>query len=284
MSQLQLTTEMLNTAKDTKALFEIVPLKNNFVENYRKTTGKENGDIVFERERVLFLQKIRENPGLEKCTNISKYMALIQLAASGLTMGDDQCYMIPKAGSVTFQVGWKGRLAQISSLKDVIYIQQPQVVYEGDDFEFSLGDDPKIIKHVPCKPSKREKEDGRSLINYVYVVIATKNGKLLYIMDREEVLNIRDRRSDSYKYWKKNGGKESMWTTDEPQAFRKTVVKRAYQQIAKIISIPQTMKDLDSQIDKNPDPEDGNGMDYGLSGETPETLDVDHEEIDEKPF
>lgn len=289
MSNLILTKKIINEAKTTSDLFEIEAFKNSFISNYHKTTDKQNGEMVYERERVLFLEMVVQNPKLDQCDNFSKYRALIQLGASGLSLNDGQCYIIPKGSKASFQIGWKGRLYQIGMLENVLFVNPAQVVYQGDDFDLELGESPKIIKHKPCARHERQKdESGRFVIDYVYLYITFSHGKELYMMDRDEVLNIRDRRSDSYKFWSRNNGvfngrtlDEPMWVSDEPQAFRKTLVKRAWGQLLHSGKVSGNIKALHEEIKDNPDPEEPN-LDYGLN----DTKDISHEEvnIDNNPY
>lgn len=271
-NQLALTQSALAAPKDLKGVFEIEPFKNNFVQNYIKTTGQANGDMVFEREKILFMKTIRENPKLEACSRFSIYSAFIELAVSGLTLNEGLAYIIPYKEVAQFQIGWKGRLEQMSKFPEMKLIAEPQLVYESDEFDYEIKNGvPVIIKH---KPFKGERIAGDKIL-YVYLTCDTVYGYKTWMMSRAEVISIRDRYSEGYKYYMKHGGKwpngnpmdPPFWITDEGQAFKKTLIKRVYS------GLPKTarLKALDTKIASNFDKEDGTveseTIDYGITQE-----------------
>lgn len=291
---LALTGAMLNAPARLADVFELEPLQKNWVGNRVKTTGEpeEKAAMIFEREKLLFLKAVSTNKQLEKCDRFSIYSAFIELAVSGVSLNDGEAYIIPYGQKATFQIGYKGRVNQIQSLPGIQYVQMPQVVYDVDDFDYTLGERPRILKH---KPGKRTDD---SIITHVYMVIErdpSRTGSPIfdtYVMTRDEVLAIRDRYSQSYKQYladckelKKEIGstftkrvtlkdgrswdqtvEPPMWITAEAEAFKKTIVKRAYKWVPKTAR----MKALDARIESNPDPETGEAteevhdIDYGI--------------------
>jgi len=276
----------LQAPKDLKGVFDLDAFKFNCVSNYEKTTGRKDGSIVFERERVLFMRTIKENPKLEACTRPSIYFAFVELFASGLTLLDGLTYIIPYKDTAQFQVGWKGRLEQMSRMPEVNVVQEPQVVLTSElgDFEYQLGEDVRIIKHKPAKDRTITKENK---IEFVYLILDTAFGKRVFIMSRQEVLTIRDTYSIPYKYYVakcieakvapggpvKVSGRNGeytidppFWVTNEAEAFKKTIVKRAYKYVPKT----PRQKILDEKIATYIDHEDGTlestqqSIDYGL--------------------
>ena len=295
-NELMLTMKALEEPKDLKGVFDLAPFRANFVTNYLKTTGRPDGAVIFEREKILFMKAIAENPKLQQCTRFSIYSAFIELAASGSTLNEGCSYILPYGNAAQFQIGYKGRLEQINSIPGIDLVPEPQIVYTGDDFEYELGNEPKIIKHKPKKASERPAD---AVIEYVYLVLTMHNGKhRLTIMDRATVLARRDRYSKSYNYWKSKGGEHDergkvtkdaigsgsngnykidppFWVTNPEKAFKKTVVKEAY------AFLPKTprMKALDERIQYNLDPETGEmseGIDLGIK--TNDTVDAQHTE------
>lgn len=283
-----LTNSALDAPKDLKGVFEVVAFRNNFVNNYLKTTGRPDGEMIFEREKLMFLKAVNDNTKLQECTRFSIYSAFIELAASGLTLSEGCCYILPYGKQAQFQIGYKGRLEQINSIPGVELAPEPQVVWSGDDFDYELGSDPRIIKHKPIKAADRAKD---ALIEYVYLVLTLDGGrKRLTIMDRATVIARRDRYSKSYIYYVKNDGKYSdgkpmdkpFWLTNEEKAFKKTVVKEAYSFLPKTAR----MKALDERIQYNLDPETGELKDGGekidLGMKDDDTINTTHEDVTEK--
>lgn len=289
-NKLQLTVSALNSAKDLKEMFDMEPVKYNAVNNLMKTRGMPEPQAMmhYEREKILFHKALTTNKALEKCDKFSIYTAWIELFASGLTLNDGFAYIIPYGKQAQFQIGWKGRLDQMGTIPEIENIPPPQVVYENDEFDYELGDKPRILKH---KPTKGE----RGQLSYVYLIIQKNSGKELHMMNREEVLSIRDRYSKTYNQYvtacieakvevgkpvKKSGQygdytiEPPMWVSDEAEAWKKTLVKRAWK------SQPNKtarMKALDLKVKDHVDPEDNTGgeatqeIDYAIVNDQPAT-------------
>lgn len=258
-NKLTVTRSELEAAKDIPALFEIENFKKSFVSNYALTRGvpEHEGMIVWERERTLFMQQLMDNKKLMECSKVSLYSAWISLAASGQTLGDGCSYIVPYKQKAEFQIGWKGRINQMYEIPEIKFVNQPEFVLEGDAFEYELAPVAKIIKHKPQRD--RKILEGGSNITEVYMIISTTDGDKTFIMTSQECTDIRDKWSQSYKYWlkKKQEGTlkewedEPMWVSSPGQAFRKTLVKRVWQYL------PKTKRQLsvDALISNAPDPE-----------------------------
>lgn len=270
-NKLALTKSMLEEPKNLSGIFELVPFKESFVSNYSNVTGNKNGELVWEREKMVFMQKLFADPKLSKCTRMSVYSAFTQLATSGLSLVDDNAYLIPYKDVLQFQIGWKGRLEQISRLEDIVEVNEPMVVYASDEFDYNLAPKPSIIKH------KRQRERPENdKITHVYITYETEKGSKCLILEAHEVEKIRDNFSQTYKYWKSKDGKYPDGNDmDLPFAlafpekyFKKTVVKTLYNSLPKT----QAMKALDEAIKLNPDVEEQT------------TNDVQHEVMEASPM
>ena len=147
MNKLALTKKMLEDPKNLSEMFELTQFKGSFVKNYQNINGKTNGDLVWEREKMVFLQKVASDAKISQCTRLSIYGAFTELAASGLSLVDDNAYLIPYKDVLQFQIGWKGRLEQISKIEGIKSINEPMVVYASDDFDYTLAPNVEILKH-----------------------------------------------------------------------------------------------------------------------------------------
>lgn len=278
--ELTLKKSMLEKASSIADVFEIEPFKNNFVKNYEAINGKTDGLMVWEREKLNFLQAISSNKKLAECNRLSIYATFIELAVSGLTLNDQQAYIIPYGNQAQFQIGWRGRLEQISQLETIQQVGHPQVVYEDDEFDYELGGlNAKIIKHKPAVYG----DDEKPRIIFVYLVYKQFGEEKSIIMTREECHKIRDRFSKSYGYWKSKGGEKSnvetpFWVEFEAEAFKKTIVKRLYKNIPK----SRHLQHLDDRIKDNEDVEEVNYtvVDDSL-GEEAKVVDTPAKTVDE---
>lgn len=297
-NQLQLTVKQLTDANGLRGMFELPSVVQNSVANYQKTRNVsiEQAQMVYEREKILFFKAIQSNPKLESCDRFTIYSSWIELMVSGLSLNEGQSYIIPRGNKAQFQIGYKGRLEQINMLPTIELAPEAQVVYMSDEFDYDLHPIPHINKH---KPAKDRGKDPADLMTHCYLNLTETNGKdRLTIMQRHEILAIRDRYSEPYKNWKRNDGKWPdgkpmdlpIWliaydgkVVDNPAAFKKTVIGRTYS------GLPKTprMKALDESIKNNPDAEDPqtteteNVIDYGMdkvNTTTGEVIDTTHTE------
>lgn len=86
-------------------------------------------------------------PALRNCSPQSILGSLLVACQLGLEVGvDGQAYLIPYGSTCTLVPGWKGIVSLVNNS------QKAQVwtgaVFEGDEFEFQLGSNPKI-HHIP---------------------------------------------------------------------------------------------------------------------------------------
>ena len=164
------------------------------------------------------LTECRKTPKLLQCKPESLFGAVVQAAQLGLEPGGalGHCYLIPFKDDVQFIVGYRGmidlarRSGQIQSLNAV-------AVYEGDEFECTLGLNPDI-KHRP-NWENANREDPRKLI-FVYAVAKLKDGGVQFeVMSRKEVDAIRSRSRSSGS---------GPWVTDYVAMSLKTVIRRLF--------------------------------------------------------
>jgi len=156
-----------------------------------------NGD----RMSRIALTAFRRTPGLANCDPRSVFAAVIQAAQLGLepdTMG--RAYLIPYGTECQFVPGWKGLvdLVNRSGMGNV----WAYPVFEGDDFTYNLGTDPKV-HHIPKGESDADK------ITHVYAVGRVKGQEwpIIEVWPIARCLKHRDRynkvgkRHYSYTNW-----------------------------------------------------------------------------------
>lgn len=251
-AKITLTVAMIEGAQSAKELLNLPALEQNWINTYSKVSGKNDGDARFNAEKILFLQTVAASQQLQQADKFSIHSAFTELAISGLTLRDGISYIVAMKGKAQFWPGWRGRLEQINEIPNVVHCHEPQVVFDCDQFDYEMGEKIKINKH------KRGTRVDGTKITHVYFVIEFKHGSEVYIMEAVDVLHIRDTYSHSYKTYAaaaKAQGKEPgdkgimamyqgqvknyemevpMWVGDEPQAFKKTIVKRVYGTLPKL--------------------------------------------------
>ena len=166
-----------------------------------------------------------KNGYLRKSTKQSLLQSVINIAQTGLTLNPvaKEAFLIPrKAGNEIrchLEPSYVGLVKLLTDAGSVTSITT-QLVYENDEFTINLAsDDP--VKHIPAM-----KDRGNIIGVYALARLATGEKQVEW-MEIEEVNKIRDT-SDSYKAWKQDNSKSSIWNTYYGEMVRKTVLKRMY--------------------------------------------------------
>lgn len=177
--------------------------------------------ITPERFTRITLSALSTNPQLQQCTPKSFLGAMMTSAQLGMEVNTPlgQAYLIPRRNNKTgewecqFQLGYKGLIDMAhrsSEIRDI----QAHVVCKGDEFEYELGLEPKLI-HKPAAANRGEP-------THFYAVYHTKNGGYGFeVMSVEDVRKHAMKYSDSMKH-----GSFSPWQTAFEEMAKKTVLKR----------------------------------------------------------
>lgn len=126
--------------------------------------------LTVDRMIRLSLTAFSQNPALQNCTSNSIFSSIIIASQLGLEPGvNGQGYLVPYKDKCTFIPGWKGLvdLAQRGGRSSV----WTGAVYEGDDFDYMLGDSP-YCKHRPCGEFDVEK------LTHVYAIGRVKDSEM----------------------------------------------------------------------------------------------------------
>lgn len=183
----------------------------------------------FKREVSFAVQIASSNPYLQKATPDSALKAILNVAQIGLTLNPvkKEAYLVPRWNSklqvteVCLDPSYIG-LIKLATDSGIVKSINCQVIYQGDEVEIDMSEEYTIKKHVPYFLTGKPKGN----IIGAYSIATLRDGsKHCEIMGREEIETIRDR-SEGYKAYKDGKTKSSVWTSDEGEMFRKTVIKR----------------------------------------------------------
>ena len=176
--------------------------------------------ITPERFTRIVLSALSSNPQLAATTPQSFLGAMMTAAQLGVEPNTPlgQAYLIPYRNHGTlecqFQLGYKG-LIDLAYRSGEVSMIQAQVVYAGDEFEYSFGLEPKL-EHKPAKESRGE-------ATFVYAVFRTKDGGFGF-----DVMSIDDVRAHARKYSQAyNKGSTSPLQTNFEEMAKKTILRRA---------------------------------------------------------
>lgn len=134
----------------------------------------------------LQLQEIKDKnskPALEVCTRDSIANALLDMVVQGLSPAKKQGYFIVYGNSLSFMRSYFGTMAVTKRLNGVEDIFA-QVIYEGDDFEFTIQKGTKkIVKHS----QKLENIDINKIVGAYCTIIYGDGKEFTEIMTKKQI-------------------------------------------------------------------------------------------------
>lgn len=155
--------------------------------------------MTADRMARIALTSLRTNPKLMNCTRESFYGSLMAASQLGLEPGiNGQCYLIPykdrnKGVEIcTLIPGWRGYMELLNRTERAS--AWTEAVYDGDEFEYSLGTNPDIHH-------KRGKWAGKeAALQFVYAVGRIKNSDfpIIDVWDIDKIWAHRDGQNKSY--------------------------------------------------------------------------------------
>jgi len=160
---------------------------------------------------------LRKNHDLLDCDPASLFSAITESATYGWELGGvlGHAYLVPFGRDAVLVPGYRGLIDLCRRSGQVSTITM-EVVHEGDQFEYGLGDDP-FIRHTPNDADP--KRDSRP-ITHVYCVVKLRDGGIQRSVWSAARI---DAHKEKYaKAWKK---KDSAWQTDWPVMAKKTVIR-----------------------------------------------------------
>ena len=159
-------------------------LLNQFKGEIAKALPKH---LSADRMARIALTAFRRNPALGKCDPRSVFAAVIQASQLGLEMDTlGQAYPIPYGRECQFVPGWRGLVELVNrSGRGTVWTG---AVYEGDDFEWALGDTP-FVRHRP------RGEYDLELMTHAYAVGRAKGSEwpVIEVWPVARVIKHRDR-------------------------------------------------------------------------------------------
>jgi phage RecT family recombinase len=179
--------------------------------------------INFDKFQAIVIAAVGSNPDLLDCDRGSLLKSCIQAAELGLslnpTLGEGDILKVwnnrTKKNDAQFRPRYMGLMKLARQSGEVMKIEA-EIVRENDEFLIQKGDEPRLEHRI--KLGKRGEMIG------AYCIWTLKDGnKQFEVMDRDQILAIRDRSSAKTK----DGRLVGPWATDEEEMWRKTVVRRA---------------------------------------------------------
>jgi phage RecT family recombinase len=178
---------------------------------------------TWNKEKSFAVQLLSKNTTLQKADVRSIMSAIMNVANIGLSLNPASklAYLVPRfmGGGrieVCLEASYQGLVKLITdsgSAKNVYC----HLVYEGDEFQESLGTSVEIV-HRPKRKS--------DVIQLVYAVAVLSDGsKQVEVMTLKEINDIREK-SESFKAYKSKKINSCVWVDHYEEMARKTVIRR----------------------------------------------------------
>jgi len=179
--------------------------------------------VTSDRLVRMALTQLRVNPKLGTCTIESFAGALFTAAQLGLEPGPlGECWFIPRYNGklsvteCTYQTGYQG-LAKLAHNSGQIKSLYAYAVYEGDEFDYGLGDSP----YVHHKPDPDREDESDNALSFFYAVEnLTNGGREIEVWSKARM----ERHRDLYVKKDRNGKFPATWTQSFAAMGRKTIL------------------------------------------------------------
>lgn len=159
------------------------------------------------------LTTINKTPKLAQCTQESFFAALMTCSQLGLEPDGRLAHLIPYGTQCQLIIDYKGLVDLAYRSKEVLSIHA-DVIYEGDEFEYDLG---QVKKHTPWSWRKDKPENKGKLLG-AYCIVKMQGAEKHEVMSLDEIEAIKKRSKSSTS---------GPWMTDFNEMAKKTVFKRA---------------------------------------------------------
>lgn len=166
--------EKVNFNLPAKELLEQPKIKDSFISVLIKIHGKSEGDaeMIFEKELLYFKKALSENQRLSQCIGISLYSAFLEIATNNLSIqpgSKSEAYLESRGAKdgrddkgndkwiqvARFVITAYGELNMRIRAGQIIRMNNPQVIYEGDRFQPRTNEQGVlIVDYAPAIPRK----------------------------------------------------------------------------------------------------------------------------------
>jgi phage RecT family recombinase len=247
-------------------IVNIPEVGNRFKQLYKTIHRSDQADAFFEAEKFHFNKLLNENQRLSSCTKLSLFGCFLDVAVSGLSFDPSfkHLYMVPYGNKAQVQISGPGELRLRMMQGQIKHVDNPVLVYEGDEFSFGTVNGQFVVNHMANLAKRTNK------ILAGYLKITRNDGSVDYkVMTAEELEQLR-------KFSKDPNSKA--WTDGYKGMFETKLIKHAFKNYPKI-RIGENTQLASETIDVVVEEQDLSAMgnatmqvpdkiDYGVGGET----------------
>lgn len=180
---------------------------------FQKALGRA---IPAEKFVRIALTSFQKTPGLLECSEVSILGSLMESAQMGLEPDGVHAALVPYKKTCKLMPMYQG-LVHLAWNSGLIKKIKAEVVREKDDFAIDLSADDEITRHLPHWPTG----EAGDLVAVYAIATMTNGGKPTVVMDRDQVIAIRDKSAST-------SSRDSPWNDKqaEPAMWKKTALRQ----------------------------------------------------------
>ncbi|MBN2787402.1 MAG: recombinase RecT [Paludibacteraceae bacterium] len=219
---IQIKLEELNSLTPSQ-IVENEKVEDKFIQMYNAIHGVETGIQIYNKEKFNFQKLLNEKPELATCSKLSLYGSFLDMAVNGLSLdptGRPHCYIIPrsvKTGAkdqnnkdiyekrASVMVTGYGEIVMRMRAGQIKYVDNPVVVYEGDEFEAGTRNGSKFVNHSAKIPRTTTK----IVACYVKITRNDNTTDFQWLMEGD-ILRLQKYSEKSNSKWVDNGHGEKV--------------------------------------------------------------------------
>lgn len=199
----------------------------NTIEKYEQknlTELLEGSSMSASKFKQIVISEIKRSTSLQEVflkNPASLFASILHCAEIGLNPSQmiGEFYFIPFKDTINAVLGYKGLLTLLMRSDKVKKIWC-EIVYDGDDFEYELGLEPKLV-HVPNHSSTRNS----STLKYIYACAKINDDVVFKVMSKQEIQQI----ANMSKY------KNDLYFNDKKDSEQWMAKKTVLKQLAKLM-------------------------------------------------
>lgn len=225
MGKIDSVIEQMNKMSPSDVL-ENEKVKARFVENYNQIHGSEAGEMFYEAEKYNFQKALSNSKDLRECSGFSVYGVFLDIAAMGLSITPQSkplLYLLTRNVKVKEAASerWEkrayndvspyGELALRVQAGQILYVDRPIVVYEGDIFQPGMNEfGNKYVKYEAAVPRK-----SKNIIGSFISLTRPDNSKDFFWMMQDEIDRLKKASNKQNKGSDTENKANALYTSNE---------------------------------------------------------------------
>lgn len=154
-------------------------VRDKFISNYNYTHKDKVGELMYHRQCLFFTQAVATSADLQATDPFSLYACFVTAAVKGYSFDpqDNEVYMLPLKGRAFLWPQAGAHVRRLIQTNQILSADQPQLVYEGDEF---VVENSRVTKHI------RKFTSEKILAGYVRFILNEKGDDRFFIYQKSD--------------------------------------------------------------------------------------------------